>query len=75
MEYVVVRYRQVRDVRIDGQAAGKTNDTLMVETGHHVFDLGEPLDYAPPSVEKNVQDTTAVGPLIIGDFRPKGGVA
>jgi hypothetical protein len=74
MEYVVVRYPKVRDVRIDGQVAGKTNDTLIVEKGHHVFDLGEPLDYMPPSVEKNVQDTAPEAPLIVADFRPKGGV-
>ena len=68
MEYVVVRYPQVRDVRIDGQTAGKTNATLMVEKGHHIFDLGEPLDYAPPTVEKNVQNTVPEAPLIIADF-------
>ena len=74
MEYVVVSYPKVRDARIDGQVAGKTNDTLMVEKGHHVFDLGEPPDYAPPSVEKNVQDTVPAAPLIVADFHPKGGV-
>ena len=74
MEYVVVRYPQVCDVRIDGQTAGKTNATLMVEKGHHVFDLGEALDYTPPSVERNVQDTAPEDPLIIEDFHPKGGV-
>lgn len=42
MEYVVVSFRAARKVRIDGQDAGFTNDTLMVERGHHVFDLGEP---------------------------------
>ena len=39
MEYVVVSYPTARDVRIDGQIAGKTNDTLRVERGHHTFDL------------------------------------
>lgn len=75
MEYVVVTYPTERDVRVDGQVAGKTNDTLMVDRGHHIFDLGEPQDYEPPSVERNVQDTTSVGPLLIVDFHPRGGVA
>lgn len=73
MEYVVVSYPAGRNVRLDGQVAGKTNDTLMVERGHHRFDLGDPHDYQPPSVQKNVQDTTSVTPLIIDDFKPSGG--
>lgn len=73
MEYVVVTYPTDRNVRIDEQTAGKTNQTLMVEMGHHTFDLGEPQDYAPNSVEKNVQDTTSITPLVIDDFQPAGG--
>jgi hypothetical protein len=70
MEYVVVRYPDVRNVRIDGQVAGRTRDTLMVDKGHHIFDLGAPRDYQPPSVEKDIQNTTSVSPLIIDDFHP-----
>lgn len=72
MEYVVVSYATGRNVRIDGQVPGKTNETLMVERGHHIFDLESPQDYQPPSVEKNVQDTTPVTPLVIDDFKPSG---
>jgi hypothetical protein len=73
MEYVVVSYPTVRDVRIDGQIAGKTNDTLRVERGHHTFDLGVPLDYQPASIEKSVRDTTSIKPMRIKDLRPSGG--
>ena len=72
MEYVVVAYAVDRKVRIDGQEAGFTNDTLMVEKGNHAFDLGDPQDYQPASVEKIVQSTTSVGPMIIKDFHPSG---
>lgn len=77
MEYVVVTYPKVRDVLIDGQVAGQTNDPnpLRVERGHHTFDLGDPEDYLPKSVEKNVRGTTSIKPLIIDDFHPKGGRA
>lgn len=75
MEYVVVSYPTNRNVRIDGQIAGKTNDTLMVDRGHHSFDLGDPQNYQPAAVEKNVQDTTSVSPLLVDDFRPSGGAA
>jgi hypothetical protein len=70
MEYVVVTYLTSRKVRIDGQDAGFTNYTLMVEKGHHIFDLGEPQDYQPAYVAKTVQNTTSIGPLIIKDFHP-----
>jgi hypothetical protein len=70
MEYVVISYPTSRHVRIDGQLAGKTNDTLMVERGHHVFDLAEPADYKPQSVEKIVPRTTVVMPFFINDFCP-----
>jgi hypothetical protein len=73
MEYVVVSYSRARDVRIDGQIAGKTNDTLRMERGHHTFDLGDPQDYQPISVEKSVRDTTSIKPMCIKDFRPSGG--
>jgi hypothetical protein len=74
MEHVVIIYPIPRKVRIDGQDAGFTNDTLMVERGHHIFDLGDPQDYQPPSVERVVQSTTSIGPLVINDFQPSTGL-
>ena len=74
MEYVVVNYPKARKVRVDGQDAGFTNETLRVEKGHHIFDLGDPRDYLPRSVVRNVQGTTTVGPLVIPDFHPSIGV-
>jgi hypothetical protein len=73
MEFVVVSYPKDRKVRIDDKVAGNTNDKLMVETGHHIFDLGEPIDYKPLWVAKVVHNTTSVTPLRINDFQPTGG--
>jgi hypothetical protein len=73
MEFVVVSYPFVRDVRIDGQLAGKTNDTLRVGRGHHTFDLGYPQDYQPESIEKSIRNTTTIRTMHIDDFRPAGG--
>jgi hypothetical protein len=70
MEYVVVAYPTKRTVRIDGEDAGFTNETLRVERGHHLFDLGLPLDYRQFSVEKTVQNTTIIDPLVIDEFHP-----
>jgi hypothetical protein len=68
MEYVVVFYAKKRDVYIDGQCAGKTGDTLMVETGTHFFDLGARQDYVPGQVARAVKDTTTNDPMLIEDF-------
>ncbi len=68
MEFVVIEFPEDRTVRIDGQDAGVTNQTLMVEAGHHIFDLGEPVNYDPASVEIEVKDTTSITPLIVSDF-------
>lgn len=70
MEYIIVRYPTVRDVVVDGQIAGKTNNVLAVDTGPHVFGIGGLQDYRPRTVTKNVKDTTPTSPLIINDFLP-----
>lgn len=71
MEYVVVVGPQGRDVYLDGQRAGTTNETLMVEAGVHTFDLGEPHDYQPPSRTELVDDTTPIAPKVLR-FRVRG---
>jgi hypothetical protein len=72
MEYVVVSYPTVRDVYIDGQITGITNNTLRVERGHHTFDLGYPQDYQPASIKKSVRNTTIIKTMHIEDFQPLG---
>jgi hypothetical protein len=74
MEYVIARYPVERDVFIDWQVAGKTNRLLMVEKGHHRFDLGRPGDYTPDSYDLTVENTTELTPLIL-EFSPKGGIS
>lgn len=63
LEYVIVTYETERDVYIDGDSlsAGKTGETLRVETGHHFFDLGKPNDYA------RVQTMRKIGGRLLDD--------
>jgi hypothetical protein len=63
MEYVTVVFAEDRQVYIDGQASGRTNQTLQVETGTHTFKLGDPQDYRPSSRTLVVQDTTNIDPM------------
>jgi len=65
MEFVVVHYQDERDVYINGQMTGKTNETLVVGEGHQKFDLGLPKDYEPLSQEVLVENTTEITPLEI----------
>ena len=71
MEFVIVKYPEERDVFIDDQQSGKTNQTLQVETGHHTFSLGAPPDYTPPSQDVAVADTNPIIPMEI-EFTPAG---
>ena len=70
MHYVKVQYREERDVYIDGQCAGETNQTLMVEEGHHRFDLGEPVDYSPEFLDVEVDNPSSIRPQIVR-FTPR----
>jgi hypothetical protein len=74
MEFIVVSYAKKRNVFIEGQRAGKTGDTLMVEKGTHFFDLGAPQDYVPAQVARVVKGTTAIEPMLIEDFHPAADV-
>lgn len=72
MEYVIVKYPEARDVFVDDQQVGKTNQTLELETGHHTFSLGEPVDYTPPVQTVAVTGTNPIIPMEI-EFTPAGG--
>lgn len=65
MEYVVVVFPTSRLVYIDDERGGYTNDTLRVDSGTHVFDLGSYANYEPPSRRVIVQGTTVLEPMEI----------
>jgi hypothetical protein len=65
MEFVRVLYPSERDVEIDNTIVGKTNQVLLVETGTHRFDLGQPVDYEPRFKNVNVIGTIPANPMAI----------
>ena len=69
MEYVIVTFPTDRLVYIDGEENGSTNEVLRVDTGTHVFELGNLANYRPASRKVAVQDTTVLEPLEIAFFR------
>jgi len=66
MEYITVSFpgRQ-RDVYVDGEVSGLTNETFGVEKGTHTINLGEPRNYAPKWRRPKVEMTTPVAPMEI----------
>ena len=65
MEFVLVTFPRVRRVRMDGATQGQTGQVIGVQRGVHIFDLGSPLDYTPPSVQIPVANTTSGTPLVV----------
>ena len=65
MEFVKVTFPESRGVQMDGAPEGNTGDVLSVQRGHHIFDLGEPVDYTPPSRTEVVAGTSQDHPMII----------
>jgi hypothetical protein len=65
MEFVLVTFPTLRPVRMDGARQGQTGQIIGVQRGTHIFDLGSPQDYAPPSVQTIVASTSQMRPLVI----------
>ena len=62
MEYVIIIYPTKRNVFIDGEKNGKTNESLRVDAGTHLFDLGPLKNYKPGSRKVTLADTTVLKP-------------
>lgn len=65
MEFVIVTFPEERQVLINDQESGKTNETLMVQRGHQLFSLAGDRDFTPEEQEVNVKNTTSEDPLIV----------
>ena len=64
-EYVVVEFRDQRDVFVGGSCIGRTNVQLRVERGEHTFDLGTPVDYDPPYQRRAIEGTSTIRPAMV----------
>lgn len=63
MEFIIVRFRDARDVFVDGMQMGKTGEKLRVEKGRHTIHLGDPRNYAPTSRRPDVKNTASIKPM------------
>ena len=71
MEFVIISFPTDRIAYIDGEQNGRTNKSLRVDSGSHVFDLGPLKNYEPESQIVVVSGTTVLDPQEIA-FTKKG---
>jgi hypothetical protein len=62
MEYLIVRFSEPRNVRIDGVPQGTTNVVLELEAGAHDVTLAPPQNFSPPRHTVQLQNTAALAP-------------
>ena len=63
---VLVPFAEERDVFINTQKCGTTNVPFDVEVGTHDIDLGEPVNYDPPTQRIRVRSSnTPLDPLVV----------
>jgi len=63
MEFIVVRFRDPRDVFVDGMPLGRTGEKLRVDKGKHTVHLGDPRNYDPTRRRPDVRGTTSIKPM------------
>jgi hypothetical protein len=63
MEFVTVRFPELRTVLVDGEEAGTTDAVLRVNEGTHTIKLAAPKDYKPAWRRPKVTGTTPVEPI------------
>jgi hypothetical protein len=62
-EFVLVTFDGTATVYVDGTECGKANKRMIVETGTHIFDLGDRDDYLPKSITQTIVGTSADDPF------------
>ena len=65
MEHVIVTFPANRDLYVNGKKNGQTNESIRVDAGTHIFDLGTPKNYKPDSRTVAVSNTTILDPMKI----------
>jgi hypothetical protein len=65
MEFLVVLFPRKRQVRIDGEVNGRTNELIEIEGGEHTVTLGPPRNFKPASRTVDVRNTSALMPMTV----------
>jgi len=62
-QWILVQFPELRGVLIDDTPCGQTNQPILVQLGTHTVKLDGPADYSPPSITKQVFNTTKAKPM------------
>lgn len=65
MEFLLVIFDDIREVRVDRKPKGKTNLVLELEAGFHTVTLGPPFDFSPVEQTVRLRNTAAIDPYRI----------
>ena len=64
-EYLTVSFPYPREVLINGESRGETNELLSLEGGEYEVTLGPPQDFTPARQQIDLRNTSALTPLSI----------
>jgi len=63
-EWILVQFPESRTVLVDDTPTGVTNKAILVQRGTHVVALGGDQNYSPPSITRQVVNTTKANPML-----------
>ncbi len=63
MEYLVVRFPELRHVIIDGTLQGETGELIELEAGTYKLSLAPPPNFRPDAIEIVLEGTSPLEPL------------
>lgn len=63
MEYLLVKFREKRDVFIDGNKRGSTNEVIELEAGTYTITLSP--GYTPDKQDVSLQKTAELAPKVV----------
>jgi hypothetical protein len=65
MEYLLVKFREGRQVVVDDHFLGSTNQVIEIEEGKHSISLAAPYDFKPHEWHIVLANSTVVQPIEI----------
>ena len=64
MEFLLVKFAEDRELIIDGNVQGRSNQTIELERGSHTISLkSPPSDFQPQQEEIVLENTTSISPM------------
>jgi hypothetical protein len=63
MQYVLIKFKENRQVVVDDHYLGNTNEVIEIEEGKHSISMAAPYDFKPHEWQVILVNTTIVQPL------------